>query len=204
MSTSAPSKISKSLSMLVAASSLVSLSAMAQVRESSPLGIYGGGTFGIGVAQWPSSDSTISDRAVFSGKFFGGKRLTPGLAAEINYLFFGGLDRANDSAMMAATNVASLRQKERAVTLNINWEVELINDFTNQLRFGWARTRKDQLITYANGSTERKISYDGAPYLGAGIAFQATREVKMLSNFDYIVNGHESYYLFSIGASAEF
>lgn len=204
MSTSAPSKISKSLSMLVAASSLVSLSAMAQMRESRPLGIYGGGAFGVGVAQWPESDSTTTNRAVFSGKFFGGKRLTPGLAAEINYLFFGALDRANDATKAAATGVASLRQKERALTLNINWEVELLNDFTNQLRFGWARTRKDERIVYADGSTASRISYDGAPYLGAGLAFQATREVKLLSNFDYIVNGHESYYLFSVGAAAEF
>lgn len=82
MSTSAPSKYSKTLSTLAAALSLVSLSAMAQERESAPLGIYGGGAFGVGAAQWECG--TSCNRATFSGKFFGGKRLTPGLAAEVN------------------------------------------------------------------------------------------------------------------------
>ena len=202
MNTSAQSKIVKSLSVLVAATSLVSLSAMAQVRESSPLGIYGGGAFGVGAAQWECG--TTCDRATFSGKFFGGKRLTPGLAAEVNYMFFGGLNSANDSATTAATGVASERQKSRALTLGINWEVELLHDFTNQLHFGWARTRKDENIVYSDSTTARKVTYGNAPYVGAGLAFQATREIKMLSNFDYIINGHESYYLFSVGAAAEF
>ena len=202
MNTSAQSKIVKSLSVLVAATSLVSLSAMAQVRESSPLGIYGGGAFGVGAAQWECG--TTCDRATFSGKFFGGKRLTPGLAAEVNYMFFGGLNSANDSVTTAATGVASERQKSRALTLGINWEVELLHDFTNQLHFGWARTRKDENIVYSDSTTARKVTYGNAPYVGAGLAFQATREIKMLSNFDYIINGHESYYLFSVGAAAEF
>ncbi len=204
MSTSAPSKYSKTLSTLAAALSLVSLSAMAQERESAPLGIYGGGAFGVGVAQWPQSTSTTVDRATFSGKFFGGKRLTPGLAAEVNYLFFGGLNRANDTAKTAETGIAAMRQKERALTLGINWEVELLNDFTNQLRFGWARVRKDQDITYAGGVKGRVISYDSAPYFGAGLAFNIYRDMKLVSSFDYVINGHDSYYLFGVGGSMEF
>lgn len=202
MSTTAQSKMSKSLSALVAALSLVSLSAMAQERQSSPEGIYLGGTFGIGAAQWECG--TSCNRTTFSGKFFGGKRLTPGLAAEVNYMMFGGLDRANDTATAAATGVSAVRQKMRALTLGINWEVELLNDFTNQLRVGWAFTRRAQNIAYANGNTDRVNDYGSAPYLGAGLAFNVTREFKMLSNFDYIVKGHESYYLFSIGGALEF
>lgn len=202
MSTSAPRKISKSLTTLAAALSLVSLSAMAQERQSSPWGVYGGATFGVGAAQWECG--TTCDRAVFSGKIFGGKRLTPGLAAEVNYMFFGGLDSANDQTRAAATGVAAVRQKARAVTLGINWEVELINDFVNQLRIGVARTRFDQEVAYAGGAQERKMVYGTAPYVGAGIGYQVMRDVKLLSNFDYIIKGHESYYLFSIGAAAEF
>jgi hypothetical protein len=202
MSTSAPSKISKSLSALVAALSLVSLSAVAQERKDPPVGIYGGATFGVGAAQWECG--TTCDRAVFSGKIFGGKRLTPGLAAEVNYMFFGGLDKANDTDQTAATGIASMRQKARAVTLGVNWEVELLNDFVNQLRIGVARTRFDQQITRAGGAEERKMVYGTAPYVGAGLAYRLMRDVKLLSNFDYIIKGHESYYLFSIGAAAEF
>lgn len=202
MSTSAPSKYSKTLSTLAAALSLVSLSAMAQERESAPLGIYGGGAFGVGAAQWECG--TSCNRATFSGKFFGGKRLTPGLAAEVNYMFFGGLDRANDSATTASTGVAAVRQKMRALSVGINWEVELLNDFTNSLRVGWAFTRRDQNITYAGGTTERVNDYGSAPYFGAGLSYQFARDMRLLSSFDYVVKGHESYYLFGIGGSMEF
>ncbi|MGQ0596950.1 outer membrane beta-barrel protein [Aquabacterium sp.] len=202
MSTSAPSKYSKTLSTLAAALSLVSLSAMAQERESAPLGIYGGGAFGVGAAQWECG--TSCNRATFSGKFFGGKRLTPGLAAEVNYMFFGGLDRANDTATTASTGVAAVRQKMRALSVGINWEVELLNDFTNSLRVGWAFTRRDQNITYAGGATERVNDYGSAPYFGAGLSYQFARDMRLLSSFDYVVKGHESYYLFGIGGSMEF
>lgn len=202
MSTSAPSKYSKTLSTLAAALSLVSLSAMAQERESAPLGIYGGGAFGVGAAQWECG--TSCNRATFSGKFFGGKRLTPGLAAEVNYMFFGGLDRANDTATTASTGVAAVRQKMRALSVGINWEVELLNDFTNSLRVGWAFTRRDQNITYAGGATERVNDYGSAPYFGAGLSYQFARDMRLLSSFDYVVKGHESYYLFGVGGSMEF
>ncbi|MBI3380910.1 MAG: hypothetical protein HY019_02790 [Aquabacterium sp.] len=202
MSTSAPSKYSKTLSTLAAALSLVSLSAMAQERESAPLGIYGGGAFGVGAAQWECG--TSCNRATFSGKFFGGKRLTPGLAAEVNYMFFGGLDRANDTATTASTGVAAVRQKMRALSVGINWEVELLNDFTNSLRVGWAFTRKDQNLTRAGGATERVIDYGSAPYFGAGLSYQFARDMRLLSSFDYVVKGHESYYLFGVGGSMEF
>lgn len=205
MSISASRKIFASLStMALAALSLTSVSAMAQELkpESAPLGLYAGATFGLSAAQWHCGSSC--DRVTFSGKLFGGKRITPGLAAEVNYMFFGGMDRANDAARTAETGEAAMRQKERAVTVGINWEVELKHGFTNQLRAGWAFTRQDQKITKADNTEVRKMVYDSAPYVGAGIAFQVNREVKLLSGFDYIINGHESQYLFSVGASAEF
>lgn len=205
MSISASRKIFASLStMALAALSLTSVSAMAQELkpESAPLGLYAGANFGLSAAQWHCG--TSCDRVTFSGKLFGGKRITPGLAAEVNYMFFGGMDRANDAARTAETGEAAMRQKERAVTVGINWEVELKHGFTNQLRAGWAFTRKDQKITTADNTEVRKMVYDSAPYVGAGIAFQVNREVKLLSGFDYIINGHESQYLFSVGASAEF
>jgi len=202
MSNSASRKISKSLSVLAAALSLVSLSAFAQERLSNPYCIYGGATFGIGAAQWQCGSTC--DRATFSGKLFGGKRITPGLAAEVNYMFFGGLDSTNSSSVTAATGVAATRQKMRAATVGINWEVELINDFANHIRLGWAFTRKDQKLTMANGSEGRNIEYGSAPYMGVGLSFQAVRDVRLVSGFDYIIDGHDSYYLFSVGASVEF
>jgi hypothetical protein len=169
--------------------------------QSPPLGIYGGATLGVGASQWHCG--TTCDRASFSGKLFGGKRLTPGLAAEINYMVFGGLNRANDTANAAATHIDSERQKFRAATVGINWEVELLQDFTNHIRLGWAFTKRVSDISYA-GVTTRVKDYGGAPYIGAGLSFRLTEAIRLVNGFDYIVDGHDSFYLFSVGASAEF
>lgn len=210
MSISASRKIFASLStMALAALSLTSVSAMAQELkpESAPLGLYAGANFGLSAAQWHCG--TSCDRVTFSGKLFGGKRITPGLAAEVNYMFFGGMDRANDAARTAETGEAAMRQKERAVTVGINWEVELKHGFTNQLRAGVAFVHADRKVILADGSEVRRFENSTAPYIGAGIAFQVARDVRLLSSFDYIMNGylannHDSQYLFSVGASAEF
>ena len=202
MTTFAKRKNSTASTVLAAALSVVSLSAMAQVPQSAPLGIYGGANFGVGAAQWECG--TSCNRATFSGKVFGGKRLTPGLAAEVNYMFFGGLDRANDTAKAAQTGISSERQKYRAVTVGINWEVELLEDFTNHLRVGWAFTRRSDQIAYANGSKARVKTYGGAPYFGAGLSFRVTEQLRLVNGFDYVIDGKQSYYLFSVGASTEF
>jgi hypothetical protein len=203
MSTTALRKSSQTLRLLAAALAVSSaLPAVAQEARSAPWGVYGGATFGVGVSQWECG--TTCDRAVFSGKLFGGKRLTPGLAAEVNYLFFGGVDRANDTPRQAITGVASERQKFRAITLGINWEVELLNDITNSLRVGMAFTRTASKFTYANGSSNELNDYSRAPYFGAGLSYQVARDLRILSSFDYIIDGHQSHYLFSVGAGSEF
>jgi len=202
MSTSATRKHFNLLPTLAAALSLVSLSAVAQTPRSAPLGIYGGGSFGVGAAQWHCND--VCDRAVFSGKIFGGKRLTPGLAAEVNYMFFGGLDNGNNQAQTDASGISAVRQKFRAVTVGINWEVELLQDFTNHLRVGWAFTRRTQKVTDAAGGFSEVKDYGSAPYFGAGLSFRLTEEIRLVNGFDYVIDGRNSYYLFSVGASAEF
>lgn len=205
MSSTASRTISRSLSTLaVAALSVLGHAAVAQ--ELQPLapqwGIYGGMNLGVGAAQWHCG--TACDRATFSGKIFGGKRLTPGLAAELNYMVFGGMDRANDSAGTAATGVAAERRVVRALTAGINWEVELLQGFTNQVRLGWAFKRTDRELSLPGGSETTVRHYGSAPYFGVGLAYNLTRDVRLLSGFDYIIDGHDSLYLFSVGASVEF
>lgn len=204
MSTSALRKSFLSSPVLAAALALPSvMPAMAQEARSAPVGVYVGTTFGIGVSNWECG--TTCDRAAFSGKVFGGKRLTPGLAAEINYMYFGGLNAANDRANAAQRGgVSDVRSKTRVLTLGINWEVELLNEFVNSLRFGWALTRRSDQLTYSNGLTRKETVQDGAPYFGAGLGFQISRDVRMLSGFDYVINGKDSMFLFSVGASADF
>ena len=143
MSTIASRKISRTLSTLaVAALSVLGSSAMAE-EELKPAarqwGIYAGGNIGVGAAQWDCD--VACDRARLSGKVFGGKRLTPGLAAEINYMVFGGMDRSYGTPR--ADSVLAERRSVRALTAGINWEVELLEGFVNQIRLGWAFKRVD-------------------------------------------------------------
>lgn len=205
MITIASRKISRSLSTLaVATLSLLGSSAMAQdlQPQARPWGIYAGGSLGVGAAQW---DCDVScDRARMSGKIFGGKRLTPGLAAELNYMVFGGMNRQNGPAMTTSTLVAWERRSVRAITAGINWEVELLEGFTNQIRAGWAFKRTDSNLTLASGSEKNVRAYKSAPYVGVGLAMNITRNVRLLQSFDYIIDGHDSLYLFTVGASAEF
>ena len=179
----------------------VSLSAQAQVPESRQFGVYVGGTAGFGLNNW-ECDVTC-DRAVFSGKLFAGKRLTPGLAAEVNYIMFGKTTRSNSGPVAQAMGYNSEDRSVRAWTLGINWEVELINDITNQLRFGWAAVEQTNDRTSVSG-TSRSKEHFGTPYIGAGLAYRLTRDIKLLSNADFLLKGRSSQYLLSVGASAEF
>lgn len=204
MSTIASRKISRTLSTLaVAALSVLGSSAMAE-EELKPAarqwGIYAGGNIGVGAAQW---DCDVScDRARLSGKVFGGKRLTPGLAAEINYMVFGGMDRSYGTPR--ADSVLAERRSVRALTAGINWEVELLEGFVNQIRLGWAFKRVDDDQALAGGAERSVRDYRQAPYVGVGLAMNITRDIRLLQSFDYIIDGKESLYLFSVGASAEF
>lgn len=190
----------------VAAALLMSVGVSAQAQTlqpaAAPLGVYVGGTAGFGVNNW-QCDATC-DRATFSGKIFAGKRLTPGLAAEVNYFMFGNTTRSNANAAALATGYGNEERKVRAYALNINWEVELIQDFTNQLRFGWgALEQQNKRLLNNNTIAESKEHYT-APYVGAGLAFRLTRDIKLISSVDAFFKGHNSMYLVSVGGMAEF
>lgn len=189
-----------------AAALLMTVGASAQAQELKPvspqLGVYAGGTAGIGVTNGlctaPCSNNT------FAGKIFGGKRLTPGLAAEVNLLMFGETERVNNQATINAGGTAKETVRSRAITLGINWEVELIQDFTNQIRVGWAFVNQKKRLLSGNNVEVQADRRLNAPYIGAGIAFRLNRDIKLLSSADFVINGHEGMYLFGIGASAEF
>lgn len=206
MSTSATRQKIKLQCTLAAALSLAAFSASAQVPKSRMAGVYVGGTMGIGAHQWQCNSYINCNRASFSGKAMAGYRMTPGLAAEINYIYFGAVERSHDNTTAAAagSNVATDRQTTKAVTLGVNWEVELLHHFTNHLRIGVAFKRRDNELSYRNGSSALEKTYDGSLYAGAGLSFRVNEQVRMVSNFDYIIDGKQSNYLFSVGASADF
>ncbi|MBH1987879.1 MAG: outer membrane beta-barrel protein [Burkholderiales bacterium] len=196
-----------SLPLVSAASALlmmVGVSAHSQELkpEGAQAGVYVGGTAGIGVTNGLCSAPCGNN--TFAGKIFGGKRLTPGLAAEVGYIMFGETERVNDQARVSAGAIAQEKVRSRAITVGINWEVDLIQDFTNQIRVGWAFTsQKKRLLSGTNveSKDDRRLN---SPYVGAGIAFRLTRDIKILSSADFVIHGHESMYLFGVGASAEF
>jgi hypothetical protein len=197
MSIQATRLTSKLKTTLAAALTLAAASAMAQVPRSPLVGVYLGATAGVGAAQWECK--TDCNRASFSGKGFVGYRMTPGLAAEVNQMYFGGMDRTDD-----ANNIANERMVTRATSVGINWEVQLLHHFVNSLRIGWAFTNRNSAMQYADGSTGSKKDRSSALYLGAGLAFRVNETTRLLSSADYIVDGHNSLYLFSIGAQTEF
>ena len=176
-------------------------SVSAQTLQPQPrtLGIYGGINAGIGVYEWDCG--TSCGRTAFSGKLFGGKRLTPGLAAEVNYMFFGKVENANDPAK---NNIAAEERKASAIALGINWEVELLHDVTNHLRIGLARVKREQDIDRPSGAFQSVSTYRTAPHVGAGLSLQVVRDVRINTSFDYIIDGEDSLYLFSVGGSMEF
>jgi opacity protein-like surface antigen len=189
-----------------AAALLMTLGASAQAQElqpaRTPLGIYAGATAGFGINNWHCDETC--DRAVFSGKVFAAKRLTPGLAAEVNYFVFGKRTRTNDGPVAQVKGWNSEDRKSHAWTVGINWEVDLIQDFTNQIRVGFAKVTQDTDQFQADGSLVSDKQRFTAPYLGAGLAFRLTNEIKLLSNADVIFKGRRSEYLLSVGAMAEF
>lgn len=194
----------------IAAALLMSVSVSAQAQSapagqlqpaSAPLGIYGGATAGFGINNW-ECDVTC-DRAVWSGKLFAGKRLTPGLAAEINYFMFGKRTRSNSAATASAMGFDSEDRSVRATAVNILWEVELIQDFTNQLRFGWATV--EQTNDRVSGANKlRSKEHYTAPYIGAGLAYRLSRDFKLVSSADFLLRGRRGEYLLSVGGMAEF
>ena len=189
-----------------AAAMLMTVGASAQAQElqpaRSPWGVYAGATAGFGINNWHCDESC--DRAVFSGKIFAAKRLTPGLAAEVNYFVFGKRERVNVGSVATREGFTVEHRKTNAWTVGINWEVDLIQDFTNQIRVGFARVEQKNERTLLNGRLSEVKEDFTAPYLGAGLAFRLTNEIKLLSNADVIFKGRKSEYLLSVGAMAEF
>lgn len=128
--------------------------------------------------------------------------MTPGLAAELNHFYFNGIETGYTSEQNAT--VGKVRESAKATTLGIDWSVELLNSFTNHLKIGVARLETTRLNMVRTGSDYTESAYKTAPYVGAGISFSLTNNLRFDSGFDYIINGHESRYLFALGLTADY
>lgn len=183
---------------LAAAALAGSAGAFAQAGQ-----VYGGFGAGFGIAARPCGDAPVCNRATFSQKLFGGVRMTPTLAAEVNYFYFRGADKANDAAGILATGVATQRDSTRTTTLGINWETELLMNFTNHIRLGWAFSKHKQVVTNGAGVMSTTNNYSGSPYLGLGLSYEVQRGLHLNTGYDFIIDGHDSNHMLSVGATLE-
>lgn len=207
MSTIASRKISRTLSTLaVAALSVLGSSAMAEeeLQPKEPLkGFYGGIAAGVGVNRWQCGDSC--DRARLSGKLFGGMYLTPSMAMEINYFVFGGMNRAFNGEDAKDRGISAERQHTKVLTLGVMKEFPLLENFTSQMRIGVAHVeRKRSVVAWGSSESVAVRDHTNAIYVGLGLGFEVSPEVKLLSTLDYVVNGRNSHVLMGVGALAEF
>ena len=178
------------------------------VQAETLLSGYAGGTFGIAPSQRQCFGASVCGRAAVGGKLFGGWNVTPNVAAEINYFYFSSVNTAFDANQTAANgnDIASVREDARAMTLGMNWSVELFQTFTNNIRLGVARTQVNKEITSTTGAVSYVRTYSNgiAPYLGLGLSMQINRHLRFVNGYDFIIQGHDSHHLLSVGFQGEF
>ncbi len=178
------------------------------VQAETLLSGYAGGTFGVAPSQRQCFGATIAcDRAGVGGKLFGGWNVTPNVAAEINYFYFGSVYTVFTPAeSVAHDNIASVRENARALTFGMNWSIELFQTFTNNIRLGVARTQLNKEITYTDGAVSRVRSYstDLVPYIGLGLSMQINPHLRFVNGYDIIIQGRDTHHLLSAGFQGEF
>lgn len=191
---------------------------------AGPSGMYLGAAGGLAVNARQCGDFNINidgnvcDRVSDGGKIFGGYYLSPGFGLEGSYLRFGSVNRRqatlSTTPTVGAVDSAELQDSARALALGVNLEVEIFQSFTNHLRVGWSWTRHDQVgsrtVVASTGPTTytttdiRTREYRAAPYFGAGMSGLLTRNLRVFSGWDFIIDGSRSNHLFSAGVAAEF
>jgi hypothetical protein len=181
------------------AGSLLAGTAQAE-RFSGYAGVAGG--FLASQRQCNGAKEGACDRVSYGHKIFGGWNVTPNVAAEINYFYFGGVNTIYDQAQNAT--VATDRQSGQAYTLGINWNVEILAGLTNHIRLGLARNKTVNDLTLQGGGTQHVSDYNTAPYLGLGLSLPFNSYVRMTTGYDYIIDGHLSRHLFSVGVTGEY
>lgn len=168
------------------------------------MGVYVGVAGGFApthrVCEGNSTDAC--DRLSFGHKFFGGYNVTNDVSVEIAYLYFNGVNRDYTNSENATRSRE--RISARAITYGLDWHVPLINDVTNHIRFGVARTQKTQQNFLRTGGIQTDNSYKTAPFLGAGLAYALNDFVHFEASFDYIFNSSDSRHLLSLGVVGEF
>lgn len=145
----------------------------------------------------------ICDRPRAGGKIFGGYRFTPNLAAEVSYFYLGNF-RRDWGAQQSPRGELSNKARNSAVSLAIDWSNEVFQVLTTHVRFGLAIARTDRDIAYANGTSVERTDYATKPYLGLGLSYQLSPNLRFYSGYDLIRNkDNNHFHVLSLGVGIE-
>lgn len=199
-----------SLAIVAASSVLAGSSVMAEGFSA-----YGGASVGLA----PSSQSCSGepcDRLSGGSKVFAGWNMTPNVAAEINFFYFGKVKSTTytpGTSGNPGTTIDTSRDAE-AVTLGINWKIEMLRQLTNHVRLGIARTRHTTYVTNSvtpfgtpiYGPEVKSEETTTRPYIGLGLSIPFNSYLRFQTGYDFIWENKQSmnHHLLSAGIFGEF
>ena len=185
-----------SLALAVASSVLAG-----SVAHAAPFSGYAGATAGLSLSSQNCSGYEDCERVAGGAKLFGGWNVTPNVAAEVNYFYFGSTHSS------ASLSKESLQASAKAISVGMNWSIELFEIATNNIRAGVARVQSKRTTTNALGVASYDTDYTTAPYIGLGLSFPFNSHLRMVTGYDFIYvsgPGNRTRHMLSGGFQGEF
>lgn len=203
---------SLSFKRLSLAAAVVAGALAGSVVHAAPFSAYIGATAGLSPSAQSCDGYDSCDRVAGGAKLFGGWNVTPNVAAEVNYFYFGKTDTGP-----SLSNKNSRAVSAKAVSLGINWSIEMFQVATSNIRLGVARVknRADVGVTIppVSNSAPSTVAYSRetdtttSPYIGVGLSFPFNRHVRMVMGYDFLqISGgnNRNRHLLSGGFQGEF
>lgn len=202
-----------------AAALLMTVGASAQAQQSQELQpasplirpglLYGG--IGLGLQEqtrFECEGVPVCDRPRVATKMFGGIRLTPGLAIEVNQFYLGKGKRSAGPGQPIRSDYTDsssqqLNIENRATTIGINWEIETLREFTSHVRLGLARVKTKIEVEGPSGNQVLREDKT-TPYVGLGLSMQLAKNLRFNSGWDFLRNeAGNRFHVLSMGVSFE-
>jgi hypothetical protein len=162
---------------------------------------YGGAAVGLAPSAQNCQGYDNCERIAGGAKLFGGWNVTPNVAAEINYFYFGA------TRSEPGLSKASIKNSAKAVSLGMNWNIELFEVMSSHVRLGVARVRNTNDRVSALGVLTNDVEYTTSPYIGLGLSIPFSSHVRLVTGYDFISvsgSGNRSRHLLSGGFQGEF
>lgn len=193
---------SLSFKRLSLAAAVVSSVLAGSVAHASPFSAYAGATIGLAPNSQNCNGQEGCDRVSGGGKAFVGWNVTPNVAAEINYFYFGAANGSPDDG-----SKTRVRTSARALTFGMNWNIEMFETMTSHIRLGVARVRnRSDQFSPTNVATH-ETDLTTSPYIGLGLSIPFGRNLRVVTGYDFIAvsgPGNRNRHLLGGGLQAEF